>query len=289
MKKFIVFLCLFCFQIPNSLHGQGAYVQADAALAYDFLNEGNYDLALKELLRVHFYDRSGKEVRVLSDISYCFEQLGDFPNAIKYQSKYLRQQDLSDAERLSASYRKVQLRLSSNPQLALAELYQLNSTFIKADPDRYHYYEAMIHYRNNNTDLCQNALAKLSYSNAVNQEAYNKLQEEIYSNANKKHNHARFLSTVIPGLGQAVNGDVQDGFNSAIINGAMIALFFYVTGNLSFGDAVISVLPWFGRFYVGGMQNAKNASRNKQKRKKEQLLEQLNTLLMNAKASATYN
>lgn len=291
MKKFIVFLCLCCLQIPSNIYGQAdSHLQPDVDLAYSFLDNGNYNLALKELLRVHFYNREGvAEGSMINDIAYCFEQIGDYQNSRKYLSKYLRQQDLSVSDRKAASYKKVQLLLLSNPQLALAELYQLSNKLILSDPDKYNYYEAMVHYANGKMDLCYNALSKLSYHSSVDKVAYEKLKKEIGSNANKNHNVARFLSTVVPGLGQTVNGDVQDGINSAIINGAMIVLFFYVQGNLSLGDAVISVLPWFGRFYVGGMQNAKSASKRKQELRKGQYLEELNILLMKAKNSATTN
>jgi len=53
--------------------------------------------------------------------------------------------------------------------------------------------------------------------------------------------------------------------------------------NLGATDAVISVLPWFGRFYVGGMQNAISASYKKQARTKKELLTEFNGLVREAK------
>lgn len=285
MRKFIVFLCLCSLLITKRAIGQGGLIVADKSYAYDLYSDKNYDLALKELLRVHFEDRAAEEVSVVKDIAVCFEKVGDLSNSIKYLKQYLRSDKLTFGEKTEASYYKVQLLMQVDLKLALAELYQFSSKIISVDRDRYQYYLAMVYYANNEANLAFNELESLSYSDRLSKMEFEKLEQNVLANVNKKHFWARALSTIIPGLGQAVNGDFNDGLNSAIINGSMVALFFYVTSNLSFADAALSVVPWFGRFYIGGMQNAITASIRKQQRKKQEYLVQLNKMLMDAKLS----
>ena len=87
----------------------------------------------------------------------------------------------------------------------------------------------------------------------------------------------------MPGLGQTVNGDAKDGLNSLLINGVLVVVFFNVQMNLTTLDATLSVLPWLGRYYVGGMGNAHTASKKKQATVKGELLTELNGLLQVAK------
>ncbi len=285
MRKFIVFLCLYSLLITKQGISQAGLITADKSYAYELYDAQVYDLALKELLRVHFEDRDSKEITVLKDVAFCFEKVGDLSNAIKYLNQYLRVTNLDLEEKIEASYYKVQLLMKVDLKLALADLYQFSSKLIAADKDRYQYYLAMVYYASNEVELAFSELESLSYIDGLSKVDIKELEQKVQANADKKHFGARALSMILPGLGQTVSGDYKDGLNSAIINGSMIALFFYVSTNLSFADALLSIVPWFGRFYIGGMQNAKTASKRKQERKKQEYLIQLNQMLMDAKLS----
>lgn len=91
----------------------------------------------------------------------------------------------------------------------------------------------------------------------------------------KKPVFAMALSVGLPGLGQVYAGDWKDGLNSFILNCGTTALYFYVIKNYSLLDAVISIMPWWHRYYVGGFNNAKKKVEVRKKEKLNQVLLQI--------------
>ncbi len=67
----------------------------------------------------------------------------------------------------------------------------------------------------------------------------------------------------MPGLGQFYNGDYKNAANSFILSGALITLLFAVAVNYTFVDAMASVIPYFQRYYFGGMAHAKKGAYEK--------------------------
>jgi hypothetical protein len=65
-----------------------------------------------------------------------------------------------------------------------------------------------------------------------------------------------FLS-IIPGVGQLYLGEYEAAINSFLLTGFFTGLYIVAMGNLSLLDAVLSVAPWFHRYYQGGLLQAK--------------------------------
>lgn len=284
MKEYIIFLFLSCLLSPSNLDSQTvSNVQGDIHFARSQYATANYKSALKEYLRVHYYDRSGQYERATREIAYCFQALGDKDNALKYLQKYLRISDLIAEEKAEGAYGKVELLLRDQPALALVELFQFDNEVIILDADRYNYFVAIAQLLADNYVAGFQYLDKLSYTKLIPRESLVQLQQQLEKNHAKNHFAARLMSSLLPGLGQAVNGDAKDGLNSLLINGVLAVIFFNVQMNLTTVDAALSVLPWLGRYYVGGIGNAVTASKSKQVRVKSELLSELNGLLQAAK------
>ncbi len=284
MTKYIIFLFLSCLLNSSKLVSQKvSKMEGNLHFARSQYKAANYKTALKEYLRVHFYDRSGHNERTTQEIAYCFQALGDTDNALKYLQKYLRISDLSTDEKANGAYCKVELLLRDEPTLALVELFQFDNEVVAWDENKYNYYVAISQLLADNFDAGFLRLDKLSYAARLPSENLTELKKQLEKNHTKKHFIARLLSSLLPGLGQAVNGDAKDGLNSLLINGVLAVIFFNVQMNLTTLDATLSVLPWLGRYYVGGMGNAHTASKKKQARVKGELLTELNGLLQAAK------
>lgn len=67
---------------------------------------------------------------------------------------------------------------------------------------------------------------------------------------------AIILSGVLPGLGQAYSGHIKEGVNSLFVVGAIGVVYLYTLTNIGAIDGLISIMPWFHRYYVGGMNTA---------------------------------
>lgn len=84
--------------------------------------------------------------------------------------------------------------------------------------------------------------------------------ESIFQNAKKINKRSKakaiILSGVMPGLGQAYTGHIKEGINSFMLISTIGAVYASVLINIGLVDAIITILPWFHRYYVGGMNAA---------------------------------
>lgn len=83
---------------------------------------------------------------------------------------------------------------------------------------------------------------------------------------------AKLLSTFIPGAGQLYIGDVKNGLNSLLLTGGIVALGFNYILYYSWLDSLISIAPWFQRYYLGGRNRAEQLAIDKLRKKRQELL-----------------
>ncbi len=287
MTNYINTLCLLlCILLSSSGQVICQHHKSDITYAHQLCDNGNTKAALKEYLKVYFYDRDNSNPQVVAHISDAFADLNELDNALRYNRIYLKQIANDKKAEANAKYKRIQLLLKAQKtKSALSQLYTMDNDIIVSDPDRYYYYLGTILLQDKKLEPSMTAFKQLTYYSTADTTALLSLLDNLKKNNNKNHKTARLLSTIVPGTGQAVNGEVQDGINSALINGSMIALFFYVKSNLTLIDAIVSVAPWFGRFYIGGMGNALEASKRKQLSKDKELRNEVNRLLRNAKSA----
>lgn len=74
---------------------------------------------------------------------------------------------------------------------------------------------------------------------------------------------AGLLSAVLPGAGQYYSFSFVDGLSSQVILGSLTLLGIYLAQNYGNWTAVLCVLPWLQRYYIGGIRNAVLCARNK--------------------------
>ncbi|HPE86097.1 MAG: DUF5683 domain-containing protein [Bacteroidales bacterium] len=83
---------------------------------------------------------------------------------------------------------------------------------------------------------------------------------------------AMWLSLIVPGLGQIYNKEYIEATNSFIINTFFLSIYFYVALNYNPLQGFIAVLPWFQRYYIGGMKRAKQLTIEKKESEKQRIL-----------------
>lgn len=86
---------------------------------------------------------------------------------------------------------------------------------------------------------------------------------------------AKLLSTFIPGAGQLYIGDVKNGLNSLLLTGGIVALGFNYMLYYSWFDSLISIAPWFQRYYLGGRNRAAQLATDKLRKKRHELLSEV--------------
>jgi len=281
MIKYLITLCLL-FQITqNNLCGQEIKPSFEYA---DFNFEiQNYKAALKEYLRIYYFDRENKHPDITSKIANCFLLVGDSKNAVKYYQYYLGQKKNYSQDKQDVFYDLIKAIIQNKSyKLALSKLFQCDFEIIAANSDRYYYFLGMTYLLDTQMENADKAFQKLSYYDLIDENKYHEVITDFNKNLKRNHRHAKIWSAIIPGLGQSINHDVRDGLNSFAINGSMIIIFIELAKSLSLSDAIITVVPWFGRFYFGGLKKAALASKRYQQSKTNELSQDIIQLVENA-------
>ncbi len=237
-------------------------------LALHLYQEKEYQTSLKEYLRLYYLDKENKYPSVCQDIAFNFLVLDDHVNALKFLDLYyFKTKDENEKNKIRYEKNKIYL-IQGDYKKALVELLQVNKK--NYDVDKYNFMLASTYLFNDDYEKAKVALKKLSYSGNLDTVALNLKIQKLISNNNRNPKNARWLSTVMPGLGQAINGDIKDGLNSIGLYAGFLYLFFDISTDIGTINSAVSVLPWMGRYYMGGLQNSvKSAEKNKYNKKQD--------------------
>ncbi len=270
-KRIAIFpILVFSFLLNIKLSGQVASIEFSEKL---YLNQ-EYEYALKEYLRV-YYTQKGNTSDVLLKISNLYVLLKNTEKSLKYADLiYFGNEDLE--LRNEAIKLKIQIYLKSEDyESALVNANQLK-IFDTVSADSKLFFTGICHLWQKTPKIIENDLLSLSYLTQNDK----KILAEKLASFQKAHNKnpyaAMIYSAIIPGLGQALNGNPVDGLKSFLLMGTLSLIFIEVIQVLSMGDAIVSVSPWLIRYFTGGMINA---SKQAKKKIKEQKTEQISEIL----------
>ena len=84
---------------------------------------------------------------------------------------------------------------------------------------------------------------------------------------------------VLPGSGQVYSGNFSSGLNSLLLTTTALSVFTIISIRYSALDAILSVFPYYQRYYVGGVVNAINFAEEKNKLLYSETVNNLNNVL----------
>jgi tetratricopeptide (TPR) repeat protein len=215
---------------------------------------GNYESAVKEYLRIaYFRDFSNPSIQLRLANSYY--RTGDWETARLYYDQVFRLTE-SDSILIQSKLSKISSLVSETKyKQALVDLFNINDSIYQK-----HHYEIDILCA-----ICYFGLEDFDKSNLYFKHAVgNNLQaqakiDSIFSSKQALYRPnpktAYILSIIVPGLGQIWSGEWSDGLNSFFLAESLLLLGVIVAFNYSVIDAIISVTPWYQRYYMGGLNN----------------------------------
>ncbi len=248
---------------------------------------GNYNLALKEYQRALFFNDG-------SNLQFIYEQIGssfffkkDLKKAAYYYELSYKTTD-SDSIKTEILFKKTAcLMLDKNFKLATFELLNLPDSLDPQSADRKNFYFAVCYWGMGDFEKSKNSFMEILPDNQV------LAREEITLLFSKKRNlykpnpkTAQILSIFIPGSGQIYSGDFKNGLNSLVLTGGIIVLGVYMTRYYSLFDAVLTVFPWFIRYYQGGYQGAKKIAQNNRSNRRNETYQKILKVIQKNKEKA---
>jgi tetratricopeptide (TPR) repeat protein len=235
--------------------------------ADDQFQSGNLTTALKTYQRALFFSEGRNDLylfRQIAEISY-FEK--DYETAQKYFGLAYNQSG-NDSLKTELLFNKASCQiLNKNYQFAIIDLLSINDTS-KIVQKRLNFYLATSYFgledfNNAQTyfELCVEMKDKKKLSDLFS-------NKKLLSPSPKK---AKIMSMILPGLGQTYSGDLKSGLNSLLLTSGLIALGINISIRYQPIDAILTIFPWYQRYYTGGYGKAEEIARRKRQLKRNEI------------------
>lgn len=283
MRKLLITILI----ITSSLDLFAAYT-ADSALVFAEVQykKGNYRLALKEYQRVSFHaDFSDPYLQYR--LGNCCLYLGDWGNARNYYDQVIRMAK-EDSLYSQAKIQKISsLIREEDYKRALIDLYGIPDSLYQLYPAEINLLFAITHFGLEEFETSKNYFKKMVPGDPESSARIDSLfsKKRLLYRPNPKT--AYILSLILPGLGQFYAGGYKEGLNSFLLNEALVVLAVYVTYQYTLIDAILAVLPWYQRYYMGGIENAKEIAILKRKERRSRVYRETLQVIRDSEARDT--
>lgn len=257
--KYILFFLIICSSTLSQLAAQSADQVFKMALQQK--KEGSYELAIKSLKRLMFFDGEMQYPSVMMELADCYFVLNEF-NSSYYYYDLAGNQAPSDSVKALCLIRKVACKLYQRElNEAKVELLSIDTNLLKGYKLDYHLLNGITYYSLGDYSTSRNYFNLCAPGNldSVNL-CFNNI---IQMQRRFKPGVAKVMSMIVPGSGQIYAGDWKNGLNSLFLTAGFLSLGAAMMGSLSFIDSAVLVLPWFQRYYTGGFLKAHDITRQR--------------------------
>jgi tetratricopeptide (TPR) repeat protein len=267
LKK-LFFLHIVIFSLCLSARAQ-SYKQTYEHARALYLN-GQFEEAIIDLRRVLFFDNnSNPEVCLL--LGDCYRNLKTTEKSMYYYQLAFGLFD-SDSMKLETKFQIISLYLINNePNYAISQIFSLPEKLNDNNEFRKNFYSSLAYYQIHDYKLSHEYFLK---SFCQPSDIIKSTSDSIYMLAIKNNDANIYLPmflSIIPGVGQLYLGEYEAAINSFLLTGLFTGLYIVALGNLPLIDAVLTVAPWFERYYQGGMLKAKALAIAKKEKKDDEL------------------
>ena len=257
--------------IINLLAGLVSYSQSVAdvvGFADDEFAKGNFAIAAQEYNRALFFGSDRTDVLSLQ-IGHCYTELSNYQMAADFYDhayKYSNDDSIKNESSLGKAFC---LLLQKMNLQAIEELLYITDNANKEQKIKMHYLKGIAYFgMKEDTLACDEMKNVLELSGYSESDTVSNLLlaefDKVYR-YNKRYNPNRgyIMSAIIPGSGQMSVGAIKEGINSMLLIAGLYFFAFEIIKSYSFIDAVITLLPWLQRYYMGGMDKAKGLAISK--------------------------
>ena len=242
----IAFSIFWIFITVGSISAQS--ISQTIELAEESFELGQYENAASFYKRVLFFDKSGDyDSLTVEGLAWSSYLAGDYEVSSKYFKTLSRMKEDQGYELMEILSLVKQSDFLNAKRSVLAyrpanEVGERNRQIMKS----------LIDFQLGDYDKAKEGFLKLDTSTEQLEDVYKSVDK-----VNKKTKmKAILLSAVFPGSGQAYSHHYKEGINSLITISAFGAAYVFTIANYGIVVGLISISPWFQRYYVGGMNSA---------------------------------
>jgi len=255
------------FVLAISLFSSWSVFSQNVEETYQFAEEqlklGNYNNSLLAFERAIFFEdhTSADTYTKLADVYFA---AGNQERAIRfYDIAYFSENDPDLKNEIIFKKSLAYLQLENYDQ-ALISLTSINSFQNKAVAQKKTFYKTLTYYLKGDFASYHEQLSQYTADQNIEGKDEFLLHNKWEKKAAKiKPNLAMWMSVVLPGSGQILYGDWQNGLNSLALTTGLIALYINYIDQFSLIEAYLVVFPWFERYHKGGYLRAKENAEEK--------------------------
>jgi len=228
---------------------------------------GNLTTALKTYQRALFFSEGRNSFYLFRQIAKISYFKNDYETAQKYFGLAYYQSD-NDSLKTELLFNKASCQmLNKNYQFAIIDLLSVDDTS-KIVQKRLNFYLGTCYFGLEDFNNAQTYFES-SVETKDKKELSDLFSEKKLLTPSPKK--VRIMSMILPGLGQTYSGDIKSGINSLLLTSGLIALGINIAIRYKPIDAIITILPWYQRYYTGGYGKAEEIARKKRNLKKDEL------------------
>lgn len=269
LKTFIFVINVLLFAFPV----QSQDLKSTFFQAQKYMDRGDTDKAISAYRRVLFFDSTRQYYKETTlHLGQCYQQSGDYKKAHHYY-------DLSynvlidDSLRIHVVLKKTFLYLlQDQPRMAYLELSSLPRNLPAHFCRQRSLYLGVIHYKEEDYEPSFYHFEQALEKHPALVDSLNHYYAAVLEADRLNPSLAGYLSLIIPGLGQLYAGYPGEALNSLIVTSGFMIIYLYTMQVYTIFDAVLSIYPWFHRYYMGGFFRAQELARQKKEQRKQDIL-----------------
>tara|TARA_B110001452_G_scaffold71163_1_gene57432 strand:- start:498 stop:1337 length:840 start_codon:yes stop_codon:yes gene_type:complete len=273
MKNWIIYLISLLY--TTTLTGQKQ--EESFQIALENFHSENYDLCIPYFKRIAFFESDN--ITNLNYLAESYNKIKSYDNALVHYS--LMYNLLSnDSLKNEVCFEMAKCYMSQEKydyaEIEILNIKELNNYF----KSRKNYYLFLIYLNKREFELSKNYFLNISEFSDSNinqvQSSFSHLEKKIRRTNPKA---ASVLSMLIPGSGQMFYGNFSSGINSLLLTTTALTVFTIISIRYSYIDAILSVFPYYQRYYIGGVINAINFAEEKNKLITYKTINNLNNII----------
>jgi len=245
----LLLLILLCF---GNKQFWGQNLNQTLVFADSALQKNNAQLSIKLYTRALFFAPDEIKPKIFEKLAFAYYTINMYIEAEKYY-KYA-----SFSAKDSAQY-ELFLKISGTQilqkkyLLAQQTLYALPDSLPKDQQRTKYFYLGTLNFGIENFFEAEKYFLKILPDSSVAEKtkikSYFAKKRYLYR---PNPNFVFYSSLIVPGSGQLIAGDYQNSLNSLLLLSTLGGLSVLTITNYGLSDAILTVFPWFFRYYQGG-------------------------------------
>ncbi len=275
MKKTVTLLLfiLIGFAKLNAQDGLDNYRR----MGNEFNASKSYESAIEVYERLLFFGDDQLSKQIYLPLARAYSAIGKFELASNHYTNAYNAQTVDTIRYEILIESALNYMMDMDTSLAYSELLNISETNLS--PRLYNKLQMMLgalDYKSGRYSSAKEHFLRISVLSATDKLAIETLFKQS-AKINKRYNPKMVeWMSIIPGLGYAWCGYYKESANAIALSGALVLLYVDVSLKYRIIDGLITVFPWFNRYYRGGIKKSYKLAVTKRQTEQNKLY---NTLL----------